>query len=88
MVTPCVSRLERAVGRPRWTAASAIGVLGIALSSSLAAAQTTVSVPWRPGNADQFQAGTPEERRARADLGAVPVTIHRPADEGAQPMTT
>jgi dienelactone hydrolase len=40
-----------------------------------------VSVPWRPGNAEGFQLGAVEERRAKSAQGLLPVTIYRPAVE-------
>ena len=43
-------------------------------------------VPWRPGNADTFQAGAAEERRARAAHGALPVTIYQPDGAGPFPF--
>jgi dienelactone hydrolase len=43
-----------------------------------------VSVLWRPGNAQGFQIGAAEERRATSAQGRLPVTIYRP--EGAGPF--
>jgi dienelactone hydrolase len=45
---------------------------------------TSMSVPWRAGNADGFQMGTVEEHRARSAMGQLPVRLHRP--EGAGPF--
>lgn len=75
------------VNRPaRALRLGAAGALGIALFTNSASAQATVSVPWRPGNAERFQTGAAEEGRARAERGALPVTIYRPAGEGAVPF--
>jgi len=67
---------------------AAAGLLGAALLSAYASTgapmRPVVQVPWRPGNADAFQAGVTEERRARAVHGLLPVTIYRP--EGAGPF--
>jgi dienelactone hydrolase len=67
---------------------AAAGLLGAALLSACASTgapmRPMVQVPWRPGNADAFQAGATEERRARAVHGLLPVTIYRP--EGAGPF--
>jgi len=43
-------------------------------------------VPWRPGNAPAFQVEAPEERRARATAGALPVTIYQPDGPGPFPF--
>ena len=56
------------------------------LAPWLASAQTTVSVPWRSGNADRFQLGTAEERGKRSGQGGLPVTIHRPSGGGPTPF--
>ena len=45
-----------------------------------------VMVPWRPGNAEAFQAGAAEERRMRAAHGVLPVTIYRPEGSGPFPF--
>src|SRR5215471_4761360 len=64
--------------------ALAVGIAGLALLG--AAAHTTVSVPWQPGNADTFQAGAAEERGVRSPHGALPVRVYRPAAEGPIPF--
>ena len=51
-----------------------------------AAAQPVVQVPWHPGNADRFQAGTIEERRASSPHGSLPVTIYRPTGDRPAPF--
>jgi dienelactone hydrolase len=68
--------------------ASARGLVAVVLVllSSAAAAQTTVEIPWRPGNAERFQAGTAEERQVRAAQGTLPVTIFRPSGDGDVPF--
>jgi hypothetical protein len=44
----------------------------------MAASSEVVAVPWRPGNADAFQMGTPAEHGARAAQGELSVTLYRP----------
>ena len=63
-----------------------VGVLAVVAFGRPASAQTTVSVPWRPGNADTFQVGTAEERWGRSPRGALPVTIYRPRADGPVPF--
>jgi dienelactone hydrolase len=63
-----------------------MAVLGGALVPAWALAQSTVQVPWRPGNVESFQAGAAEERGARATQGSLPVTIYRPDGEGSVPF--
>jgi dienelactone hydrolase len=58
----------------------------LALLPAAAAAQSAVEIPWRPGNAEQFQAGAAEERGARAAQGTLPVTVFRPSGEGDVPF--
>jgi dienelactone hydrolase len=69
---------------------AAAGLLVAALlapcASSGAPERPVVQVPWRPGNADAFQTGAAEERRARAAHGFLPVTIYRPDGEGPFPF--
>ena len=62
----------------RTRAWSFVCALGLVLLPAGASTQTTVSVPWRPGNADHFQMGAAEERWARSEQGALPVTVYRP----------
>ena len=66
------------------------GVLGAALLAACASVgapmRPVVQVPWRPGNADAFQAGAAEEHRARAANGLLPVTIYRPEGAGSLPF--
>jgi hypothetical protein len=45
------------------------GVLGAALFAACASRGQTVRVPWRAGNAERFQMGAVEERRAQAAQG-------------------
>jgi dienelactone hydrolase len=45
-----------------------------------------VAIPWRPGNAQVFQAGSPEEGGRRAEQGALPATIMRPDGRGPFPF--
>ena len=68
--------------RSRALAASVV----LALLPGAAAAQSTVEIPWRPGNAERFQAGAAEERRAQAAQGTLPVTVFRPAGERDVPF--
>jgi dienelactone hydrolase len=49
-------------------------VVGAALASASASAQSTAQVPWRPGDAASFQTGAKEENRATAAQGSLPVT--------------
>jgi dienelactone hydrolase len=69
---------------------AATGLLGAALLSACASTGTpmgpVVQVPWRPGNADAFQAGATEEHRVRAVHGLLPVTIYRPEGPGPFPF--
>ncbi len=67
----------------RFTLAS---VLGAALLAACASTGQTVLVPWRAGNAERFQTGAVEERRAQAAQGLLPVTISRPAGAGPFPF--
>jgi dienelactone hydrolase len=50
------------------------------------AESTTVEVPWRPGNAETFRAGSPEEGGRHSAVGSLPVTVYRPAGEGRAPF--
>jgi dienelactone hydrolase len=59
-------------------------VLGTALLAACASTGQTMRVPWRAGNAERFQMGAVEERRAQAVQGWLPVTIYRPT--GAAPV--
>src|SRR2546422_531748 len=68
-------------GALRFTLAS---MLGTALLAARASTGLTVRVPWRAGNAERFQTGAVEERRAQAAQGLLPVTTYRPA--GASPF--
>jgi dienelactone hydrolase len=61
-------------------------VLGAALLAACASTGQTVLVPWRAGNAERFQMGTLEERRAQAAQGLLPVTMYRPAGAGPFPF--
>jgi dienelactone hydrolase len=62
-------------------------ILSAALPARGAAPEpTTVEVPWRAGNAETFRAGSPEEGGRHSAVGALPVTIHRPAVEGRAPF--
>ena len=54
--------------------------------AALAAPRETVLVPWRAGNADSFQTGAVEERRARSASGSLPVTIYKPDGAGPFPF--
>jgi dienelactone hydrolase len=45
-----------------------------------------VAVPWRSGNAEGFQMGAVEERRAKSAHGFLPVTIYRPEGTGPFPF--
>jgi len=69
---------------------NAVVLLGATLFSVCASAaaptRPAVLVPWRAGNADTFQAGAVEERRARAAHGALPVTIYQPDGAGPFPF--
>jgi dienelactone hydrolase len=60
--------------------------MALAILPAAAVAQPTVEIPWRPGNAERFQAGAAEERQAQAAQGTLPVTIFRPAGEGDLPF--
>jgi dienelactone hydrolase len=62
------------------------GVLGAALLAACASTGQTMRVPWRAGNAESFQMGAVEERRAHAAQGLLPVTIYRPAGAGPFPF--
>jgi poly(3-hydroxybutyrate) depolymerase len=62
--------------RARSLAAAAL--LGGVLLPGWTFAQSTAQVPWRPGNAESFQAG--------ATHGSLPVTVYRPAGEGLFPF--
>jgi len=62
------------------------GVLGAALFAACASTGQTVRVPWRAGNAERFQMGAVEERRAQAAQGVLPVTLYRPAGAGPFPF--
>jgi dienelactone hydrolase len=71
--------------RARSLAAAAL--LGaIMLLPACVSAQSTAQVPWRPGNAENFQEGAVEERRARSPHGSLPVTVYRPAGQGPFPF--
>jgi dienelactone hydrolase len=61
-------------------------VLLVPCASRAAPARPVVQVPWQPGNADAFQTGAAEERRARAAHGIMPVTIYRPDGAGPFPF--
>jgi dienelactone hydrolase len=61
------------------------GVLGAALLSAFALAAETVQVPWRAGNAENFQTGAVEERRVKSAHGSLPVTIYQPVGPGRLP---
>jgi len=66
------TRVLLGLARPlRFTLA---GVLGAALLAACASTGQTVRVPWRAGNAESFQMGAVEERRAHAAQGVLPVT--------------
>ena len=54
--------------------------------AATAASSEVVAVPWRPGNADAFQMGAPEERGARAAQGELSVTLYRPDGPGPFPF--
>jgi dienelactone hydrolase len=58
----------------------------LALMPAMAAAESTVEIPWRPGNVERFQAGAAEERREHAAQGTLPVTVFRPPGEGVVPF--
>jgi dipeptidyl aminopeptidase/acylaminoacyl peptidase len=73
----------------------ALIVLALAGTAILSAARpvpgagaesTTVEVPWRPGNAETFRAGSPEEGGRHSAVGSLPVTVYRPAGEGRAPF--
>ena len=61
-------------------------VLGAAFLAACASTGQTVRVPWRAGNAERFQMGAVEERRAQAAHGVLPVTLYRPASAGPFPV--
>jgi dienelactone hydrolase len=62
------------------------GVLSAGLLAACASTGQRVLVPWRAGNAERFQTGAVEERRAHAAQGSLPVTIYRPAGAGPFPF--
>jgi hypothetical protein len=66
---------------------AAAGLLGATwlapCASTTVPTRPVTQIPWRPGHADAFQTGAPEERRARAPHGFLTMTIHRP--EGVSP---
>lgn len=76
--------------RSRGARLVATGLLGGGLLWTCAATSapsgSAVQVPWRPGNADTFQAGTVEEHRTRAAHGLLPVTIYQPDGAGPFPF--
>jgi dienelactone hydrolase len=49
-------------------------------------ASLSVQVPWRPGYVQAFQIGAPEEGRARAAEGVLPVSIYQPPGAGPFPF--
>jgi dienelactone hydrolase len=55
-------------------------------TAAWAASSEVVAVPWRPGNADAFQKGTPAEHGARAAQGELSVTLYRPDGAGPFPF--
>ena len=61
-------------------------VLSAALLAACASTDQTVRVPWRAGNAESFQMGAVEERRAQATQGVLSVTMYRPAGAGPFPF--
>jgi dienelactone hydrolase len=73
-------------GRARTLRVALAGVLGAGLLAACASTGQTVLVSWRAGNAESFQTGAVEERRAHAAQGLLPVTIYRPAGAGPFPF--
>ncbi len=63
-----------------------LAVVSLMASAEISSAAERVVVPWQPGNAMSFQSGTPEEKRARAKEGSLPVTIFRPAGQRRFPF--
>src|SRR5439155_18693070 len=78
----CASRL----GLNLLRRAALVCACAIASHSVASTADSSVSVPWRAGNADMFQVGMPEEKGARAPQGALPVRIYHPAGTGPFPF--
>lgn len=56
------------------------------IRAEIAGATEHVIVPWRGGNAESFQLGTPGEKRIRAKEGSLPVTIFRPGGASSSPF--
>jgi dienelactone hydrolase len=71
---------------PRYAAALAGLALVSACAATTARPRPAVEVPWRPGNASDFQAGSAEEHRARSATGALAVTVYRPDTAGPAPF--
>ncbi|MGZ5224942.1 MAG: dienelactone hydrolase family protein [Burkholderiales bacterium] len=68
-------------------AASVFAVLlGTYCSHAATNTALSVQVPWRPGYARAFQTGAPEEDRARAAEGTLPVSIFQPPGAGPFPF--
>jgi poly(3-hydroxybutyrate) depolymerase len=67
-------------------AGALVAIVALVLMRTGAAAQSTVEIPWRPGNAERFQAGATEERQAQAAQGTLPVTVFRPDGEDDVPF--
>lgn len=74
------------LGLARTLRVAPASVLGAALLVACASTGQTVLVPWRAGNAERFQMGALEERRAQAAQGLLPVTMYRPAGAGPFPF--
>jgi hypothetical protein len=55
-----------------------VGLLGSPRLGT-AGAPSIVQVPWRPGNAERFRAGTVEEHGVTTRQGQLPVTLYPPA---------
>jgi dienelactone hydrolase len=69
-----------------WACMVAAAVLAACASTTSAPSKLTVMVPWRPGRADAFQTGSPEERYARAAHGQLPVALYKPDGGGPFPF--
>jgi dienelactone hydrolase len=74
------------LGLPYTLRVALASVLGAVLLAACASTGQTVRVPWRAGNAERFQMGAVEERRAHAAQGVLPVTMSRPAGTGPFPF--
>ncbi|HEV7393399.1 MAG TPA: hypothetical protein VGO08_17295, partial [Burkholderiales bacterium] len=67
-------------------ASLSVVLLGTNCSHSATNAALPVQVPWLSGYAQAFQTGAPEEGRARAAEGTLPVSIYRPPGAGPFPF--